>query len=414
MSEFQDMNIQRSSISKDIVDEAAWSQMIQSDEEKFQGKQILSHNALQDATQDTVNPFVKMQKDQKTLSNNKSRLQKMLRSGEPRRLDPIDQIKDSASRFQESNPELKETSLIRLRQLIKDTDTAEEILNKVKDFYTDVSLMDEALDFLLSTSEGELAAKIQEAKELLNERSGREIIAGRNIGAHAREAAEKGLGSPTTLRDMYRNITGNPRDSATLFQELSQRYAFKDLKKVIDFLLHSLGADLKAKGTSIPRGQLHRLFTETRSLQAILGVYRFFRGRMALMAKLFEKDGLEMPSQLTFEAMAKQFMGLAGERYPTGDKVLQTAVKLGLEKWILAKIIALSQFRDAIREVAVYQIYRSIQHRDELYLAILEALEELEDELEELLDKQEEEEGGEGEEESEEQEEEKQKEGHVT
>ena len=51
----------------------------------------------------------------------------------------------------------------------------------------------------------------------------------------------------------------------------------------------------------------------------------------------------------------------------------------------MAKIIALSQLRDAVREVAVNQIYKSLQHRDELYLAIIEALEELEDQLEEQL-----------------------------
>lgn len=366
--------------------------------------QVLSKIAFQDSLIDaTINPFVTMQRNQKTLDGNKQRVQKMLRSGEEKgRLIPVTQIKDSANKFQQRNPELRAPILLRLRDLVKEGDTKETILKKILDYYPDVSLADEVIDFLIETSTEEQAKVLREVKEDFNKRFGREIIAGRNIGAHAREAASKGLGSPNNLRDMYRDITGNPRDSNTLFNELSQRYGFKDLKKVVDFLLHSLGSDLKAKGTSIPRGQLFRLLTETRSLQAILGIYRFFKGRMALVEKLFAKDGMEVPSQLNFENMSKQFMSIAGERYPTADKILQTAVRLGIEKWILAKIIALSQFRDAVREVALNQIYRSLQHRDELYLAILEALEDLEDELEESLEEEEEEEDeeeGEGDEE---------------
>ncbi len=159
------------------------------------------------------------------------------------------------------------------------------------------------------------------------------------------------MGTPTNLRDLYRDVTGNPRDSNTMFEELSQKYAFKELKKVIDFLLHSLGADMKSQGPSIPRGLLHRLFSETRSLQAILGVYRFFRGRMRLVESLFQKEGIDVPEELNFETMAKAFMALASDRYPSSSKVKDTAVKLGIEKWIQAKIIALSQLRDAVREV---------------------------------------------------------------
>lgn len=378
---------------------------VKSDEQiELSSEQLSSKEAFVASQQEAVNPFAQMQKASKSIKAQKSRVQKMMKGGEKaHRLLPIAQIKNSADQFQQRNQELKASVLVLLRELIKPGDTKEEILKKLMDFYPDVSLADEALDFLLETTEGELAVTVQEAKDEHNEKFGREIAAGRNIGTHAREASEKGLGSPTSLRDLYRNVTGNPRDSTTLFQELSQRYAFKELKKVVDFLLHSLGTDMKSKGPSIPHGQLHRLLTETRSLQAILGVYRFFNARMPLVNKLFQRDGLQLPPQLNFETMAKEFMSLAGERYPTGDRVLQTAIRLGVDKWIRAKIIALSQFRDAIREVAVNQIYRSLQHRDELYIAILEALEDLEDELEELLDQ---EEGGGGFEDEEEEEEE--------
>lgn len=339
--------------------------------------------------------FPKLAKTRKTLKEQKGRVQKMKFAAEKGERLPREQTRQKAEEFERRNPELKARALQALREQIKSGDDAESLLVKVREYYEDPSLADEALEFLLDTTEGSLHQEVAKAREGFNKTFGREIAAGRNIGTLARQASDKGLGAPTTLRDLYRDITGNPRDSNTLFEELSQRYAFKDLRKVVGFLLHSLGADMKAKGPSIPRGQLHRLLTETRSLQAILGVYRFFQGRMRLVRSLFHKEGLKIPQKLTFEAMAKEFMALARERYPSGDKVLGSARRLGIEEWILAKIIVFSQLRDAIREVAMQQIYRSPEHRDEMFTAILEALEDLEDELEELLER------GEGEEEGE-------------
>jgi len=368
---------------------------------ELRAEQQESKLSFLEAQEEAVNPFAaKFATKQKDIKVNKSRVQKMMESGEKAdRLLPIQRIKDAADQFQKRNPELRANILALLRQQIKPGDSKEDILRKLAEFYADVSLADEALEFLLETTEGELALQVQEAKSDFNEAHAREITAGRNISTQAREAAEKGLGTPTSMRDMYRDITGNPRNSTTLFEELSKIYAFKDLKKVIDFLLHSLGTDMKAKGPSIARGMLHRLLSETRSLQAILGVYRFFRSRMHLVETLFSKNGLTMPSQVSFESIAKLFMEFAADRYPTGNKAMQLPSKLGLEKWVLAKIIVLSQMRDAVREVALHQIYKSLQHRDDLYLALLEALEDLEDQLEELEEKEEEEEeegGGQG------------------
>lgn len=55
------------------------------------------------------------------------------------------------------------------------------------------------------------------------------------------------------------------------------------------------------------------------------------------------------------------------------------------------KIILLSQMRDAIKEVSPTYVFRSLQHRDELFTAIIQALEELEDELQDLEEKEEQE-----------------------
>jgi type III secretion protein W len=56
------------------------------------------------------------------------------------------------------------------------------------------------------------------------------------------------------------------------------------------------------------------------------------------------------------------------------------------------RIILLTLMRDAIKEVSPNKVYRSLQHRDDLYLSIIDALERLEDELEELEEEEAEEE----------------------
>lgn len=92
--------------------------------------------------------------------------------------------------------------------------------------------------------------------------------------------------------------------------------------------------------------------------------------------------GEPLPPHLNSELMGKTFFALIEERYPSAEKVLQIATKLGVET-ISAKIILLSVMRDAVKQVSP-KLYRSMQHRDDLYAAIIAALEELEDKLEEL------------------------------
>lgn len=369
-------------------------QETQKDEtQELHAEQQSSVMAFKNQMEEAINPFAALRKPDKTIKAQKNRVKGALKPGEQaEKLLPIAQLKNMADQFQKRNPELKAETLVLLRQTIKPDDTKEELLKKLMEFYPDVSLRDEALEYLLETTDGELARKLGEIKEELSQEFGREIVAGRNIHIQAREAASQELGTPTSMRDMYRDITGNPRDAPTLFDELAAKYGFKELKKVADFLLHSMGSDMNSKGPSIERAELQRLFSEVRNMQAILGVYRFFNGRMKLTNYLFQENNLESPPELNFETMAKAFMALAGERYPSADKVHQKALLLGLKSSNIAgKIITFSQFRDAIREVALGKVYKTVQHRDDLYLAILEALEDLEDELENLLDDEEEE-----------------------
>lgn len=161
-----------------------------------------------------------------------------------------EKVDEAAARFQKNNYELSSNTLRILRTRILATDTPEEVLEKILAVYTDAAIADEALDFLIETSDPSTEAVVRAAKELLNQTRGREILSGRNMGALAREFSKEGLGSPTSLRDLYRDITGNVREPLKLFDELTEKFPYTKLKTVITFLLHSLGSDLKAKGSS--------------------------------------------------------------------------------------------------------------------------------------------------------------------
>ncbi len=327
-------------------------------------------------------------KDKKDLKKNANRIKRGQMGGEKMgEKKDAKEIRNKAAEYAKRNPELDQGKLERLaRDHLKQGDSSDDIQKKLAELYDDVSLRDEALEFLEETTEGELSKEVSKAREELNEESGREIKAGRNIGTEARRFAKEGLGSPTALRDLYRDLVHNPRNSRELFKEMSGRFKFEELKKVSDFLFHSLGKDLKSQGPSIPRGLLHRLITEARSLQAVLGVYSFFRGRMSLVRSMFANGGIPLPKTVNFESLAKAFMEVAQERYPSSDKILRSASRLGIGNILFAKIVIISQMRDGVREVALDQIFLSVQQRNDLLTAILETLEELEDEYEEEID----------------------------
>ncbi|EKE03256.1 MAG: hypothetical protein ACD_20C00227G0002, partial [uncultured bacterium] len=243
-------------------------------------------------------------------------------------------------------------------------------------------LADDALDFLLQTTKGKLAEKVNQAKTYLNENFKREIIAGRNINFQALTFSKVGLGSPTALRDMYRDITGSPRTPHNLFDELSMKFNYDNMKVVIRFLLHSLGSDLKSKGPSITRPELTRLIEDTQILQSILGVYRFFLSRQALINSQFDHYGLILPQKLNFEILAKLFVNILKERYVTTDKILLLSKYLGISQEIAAQIIIFTQMKDALRNTS-NRLYKSDKQRQEVLDTFIETLEDLEEQLEE-------------------------------
>ena len=303
----------------------------------------------------------------------------------------IEGVEKTAEEFQNRNPEMQKKTLFHLKKSILQEDNPETIVEKLLLSYPDPYLADEALDFLCQTSTplSKIGENLRAARNLLNNRYNREIKAGRNMSNEAREFSKQGLGSPTALRDLYRDVTGNPREPVTLFEELAESFTFDRMKTVIRFFFHSLGSDLKAKGSSISPIELRRLITEVKTMQAILSVYRFFSSRMRLIEQQFSREGLPLKENLTFEFLAKHFVKLIAQRYPSPEKVLKMAFSLGISEELLAQIIIFTQFRDALRGISP-RLFKSDKQRQDFLIVLIETISELDDMLEEEEEEEEE------------------------
>lgn len=285
---------------------------------------------------------------------------------------------DLAQNYSRRNPELPANRLRDLLAAIKQGQTAEEIFEEVNRAFPDATLADEAYEYLEKLTDGDIKKSVQKARDLLNELKGREVIAGRNVDTVAKAYHKKGVGqNPSELRELYRSITGTPRDHNTLFSELSKMYTFDQLKLVVAFLLKGLAFDLKSKGPSIAEPELMRLMTDCRNLQSLLWVYLFFKSRKKTIQMLYDAYGLEEDEPFTFEQLAQEFVKLVEERYPSVMKILKRLDKLG-KLSDLEKIIVLMQYRDGVRQLSP-RLYKSNRHRQDVLLVLLESLEELEE-----------------------------------
>ena len=358
-------------------------QFIRQEVHQASAKVVESEGSLSQYVENTL--FLQQKEKFKDLEKLKNAQNKeALENPEEIRIEGVETSDEVASRFQKNNSELSAKTLTILQSLISEKDTPEEIVAKTLSIYPDPALADEAMDFLLATCSQEMLDTLKKAKGLLNRDYEKQIKSGRNIGSAAREFSKEGLGSPTSLRDMYRDVTGNKREPLKLFDELAEKFPYPKLKSVITFLLHSLGADLKSKGPSIDRGELVRLIEETRSLQGILGIFRFFQSRSKLVQRQIDSYSLKAPSYLNFETLSKLLVKMLLEKYINAEKILQTATLLGIKDFTTAQIIIFSQMYDALRQISP-RYYRTPQHRNELAKAFIDTLEQLEDKLEEEL-----------------------------
>jgi len=296
-------------------------------------------------------------------------------------------VEEIADEYSKKNPELKQRSLIILKERLKEEDSAEEILKKVLDSYPDPTLADEAMAFLQKASEEEFAKKIVKARMLLRERFEREIRAGRNILQLSQQYSKEGLDTAEGLRNMYREMTGNPKDPHELFNDLIKKYTFDQMRAVISFVLHSLGADLKSKGPSIQKGELFRLLREARTLQAILGVYRYFIQKQKYLLHELNRRGQQIPVKMHFETLAKIFMKYLQDRYPGMEKVFLIAIELGISSEVYSQEVLFTLFYDAFKHISP-KLFRTSQHKQDVMMSFLDALDEVQDQIEEKEEKQ--------------------------
>ncbi len=352
-------------------------------------QQVASQESLDSLCEEIINPWAASQADkerfQKSLQERKTHFANAIQKAKGEIAEGSTPLEQAAAQFEAAHPELNARSLVNAFLALSDKDSDAQLLQQLQEAFPDVTLTDDALEFCLQHAKSPLLEKLQAAKSRLEKQFTRQIAAGRNVSHEAQTFAQKGIGSPTALRELYRDITGNPREATPLFTELSQKYNFGQLKAVIQFLLHALGSDLRSKGPSIQPAELTRLFTEARTLQAIFGVYRFFQSRMSLLGKMFAAHNQHVPSAITFESMARAFMKLLDDRFPNASKARQSALQMGLRDELECLIAVISQWRDAVHNVSV-RLYRSIAHRDELLNSIIACLEELEDEADEEED----------------------------
>jgi len=101
-------------------------------------------------------------------------------------------------------------------------------------------------------------------------------------------------------------------------------------------------------------------------------------------------DRKTFKSHINADVLTKLFFEITEERYPSSQKIKQLISKMtdplnadAIEK-LYVKIYLLNAIRNMIKDVAPNQLYRSMQHRDDLYMAVIESSEDLEEELEEL------------------------------
>jgi type III secretion protein W len=82
-------------------------------------------------------------------------------------------------------------------------------------------------------------------------------------------------------------------------------------------------AGKRFKDSHIPKGEMSRIIDETKTLQAILQIYRHFKRNTSLAQNLFEMKGDALPPYINFETLSSTFVKLVEERYPSAEKALQ-------------------------------------------------------------------------------------------
>lgn len=201
--------------------------------------------------------------------------------------------RDQARKFQEGHPEHSERSLSDLRDSLDPDDGYDDILAKVKSFYGNrtASEMDDALEFLLISTQGENLEKlhvlIQNVKDDFTKENGTEISKRREVTKLAREAADKGHGSAQNLNTLFNNMVAEQADATTLAKQLRKEYKYNQIVELFRFIDTSIGNDLTK--ANIEHSYLGALCNQSRTIGAVLNIYKGFHQSMSLVQSEYER-----------------------------------------------------------------------------------------------------------------------------
>ena len=284
--------------------------------------------------------------------------------------------------YENRNPEIKSKSLLSLKDSISKFDTAEDILQKILDNYPDPVMADTAFEYLLQVLPDELKEKIFNARSNFEKRFGRSLQAGKNIFEESLKFSKEGLAPPSELRQVYSELTGAPKSTLDLFQELLVKFTFEKMKEAISFWLHALGADLNSKGSSIERGELKKLIDETRTLQAILSVYKFFASKQRELILNLARKNAEATPEMNYQNLAKIFVNILQDPYPSPDKILSLKYNLNISSNLLSQEAVLNIMCSGIKNVSP-RLYKNQKHQEEVLSCFLISLEAIDNVLDE-------------------------------
>lgn len=323
----------------------------------------------------------KFQSLKKRVSLRESRSTSKKEEGE--KIKVVHELMEIAEEFCKKNPEFQPRALVYLHQILKDEDSPEEILKKLLASYPDLFLVHDALEFLITSLPKEklLHQKCLQAKDILEKEHQKEILIGKNISIHAREFSKEGFGSPTALRELYKEVVTAEIKPIELLERLLKKFNYEQMKSVLGFMLSSLGKDLRSKQASTEPLKLTRLCQETRSIQAMIGIYLFFRQEMEMIQLQFQQKLIPFPEGLTFPLLAKQYISLVSDRYPSQESVLRLALDLFISHSRMAQTIVFNKYAEAIRATSPL-LFKSAQHREDIRMALVETIESLEESME--------------------------------
>lgn len=286
----------------------------------------------------------------------------------------VEESQEVSGYYENKDSDIKKKPIQSLKEQLSKFDTEEDILQKVMDMYPDPIDAEAIFEVLLQTMPDELKEKIFNAKNKFEKRFERALKAGKNIFEEVQKFAKDGLAPPDELRQMYTELTGDPKPALELFEELLNKFTFEKMKQAIKFWLSALGADLNSKGSSIQPGELSNLIKEAKSLQAILGLYSFFASKQReLILNLARKNAVATP-QMNFKNLAKIFALFLKDMYPSPDKVIFMKNELGITANLHAQEAVFSIMCGAVKGVSP-KLFRNQKHIEDVLSCFIDALE---------------------------------------